>query len=116
MKKKGLTIPVKKEKIRNFKQLARRLLKFLKLVKKLNVNLEELAKYPVFPTRPYMLHGSKPFLVAVNLGQEDSVKTMLKKNKFLIFQIDSVRNILIFFIGWKNCSTQSCKKIKFFYG
>lgn len=48
-------------------------------------------KYPVFPTRPYMMQSSKPFLVAVNLGQDSAVKSMLNKSKFLIFQIDSVK-------------------------
>lgn len=91
MRQNGLEVPKAQKKSKNFRQIARKLLKFLRLVKSLGVSLAELKKQPVFPTRPYMLPGSKPFLVAVNLGQESAVRQMLKKNRFLIFQIDSVK-------------------------
>lgn len=113
MRKIGLKIPRKKKKKRNFQQIARKLLKFLRLMKKLQVTLTDLTKQPIFPTRPYMLPGSKQFLVSVNLGQEFTVKEMLKKNRFLVFQIDSVKKIKLFFQGWKISFAQSSQKIKF---
>jgi hypothetical protein len=59
------------------------------------VNLDELTKNPIFPTRPYMLKGSKEFLVSVELDQYNTVKEILDKQRYMIFQIDPVKKSII---------------------
>jgi hypothetical protein len=67
-------------------------LTFLKKLKRLKVNLDQLVKYPVFPTRPYLIRDSKQFLLNAGRGMKSAVEGYLKKNRMMIFQIDSVRN------------------------
>lgn len=77
---------------KNFKYMARQVLTFLRKLRKIKINLEQLVKFPIFPTRPYLIRESKQFLVAVNLSQYHTVKNTLMKNRMMIFQIDSVNN------------------------
>ena len=68
MKKRGLEIE-KNIKRRSFKDVAHEVYVFMKRLKEIRVNLDDLTKRSIFPIRPYTMTGSKEFFVAVELGK-----------------------------------------------
>lgn len=106
---------------RTMKMMARLVINFLRVLKKIKVKLSDLLKWPVFPTEPYAIEGCKKFFMYVKVGNVDKVKSMLLRNRYYIFQIDSVsltplnfkfHYIHINIIGEKDIPSQSCDEIQ----
>jgi hypothetical protein len=70
--------------------MAQLVINFLRVLKKIKVSLTDLMKWPVFPKEPYMIPGSKQFFMLVKVGDVGRVKSALMKNRYLVFQVDSV--------------------------
>lgn len=61
----------------------------------MDLSVDDLTAYPIFPVEPYSLPKSKKVLVGVNLGDIKDVNELLLENRFLVYQIDSVgKNVL----------------------
>lgn len=70
---------------RTMKMMARLVINFLRVLKKIKVKLSDLLKWPVFPTEPYAIEGCKKFFMYVKVGNVDKVKSMLLRNRYYIF-------------------------------
>lgn len=70
--------------------MAKLVINFLRVLKKIRVRFSDLGKWPVFPTEAYMIPGSKEFFMYIKVGNYKAVKQILQQNRFFIFQIDSV--------------------------
>ena len=75
---------------KNMKMMAKLVINFLRVLKKIRVRFSDLGKWPVFPTEAYMIPGSKEFFMYIKVGNYKAVKQILQQNRFFIFQIDSV--------------------------
>jgi len=83
---------------RTFKMMVKLVINFLRVLKKIRVRLPDLLKWPVFPTEPYQIKGTKRFFMYVKVGNVNSVRNLLHKNRYYIFQIDSVSSFPFFFL------------------
>ena len=75
---------------RTCRSIAKKMIKFFRILKRLKIPLEDILKHPILPAVPYQLKKTKKFLVAVNLGNIDAVRMMLEANRYLVYQIDSM--------------------------
>lgn len=78
-------------------RMINRLKSFLFFCQKLNMKPRNLLKNSIlYPTKSYSHKNSKWFFVAIQKGLTSEIKSMIKRNPELIYQIDKV--ILTFFI------------------
>jgi hypothetical protein len=87
----------KSQEKRTMKMMVKLVINFLRVLKKIKVSLPDLLKWPVFPTEAYAIEGCKNFFMYVKTGNLNRVRQILSKNRYFVFQIDSVR-----FLQFKN--------------
>lgn len=66
------------------------IIEFLLKLRECHIDIEDIVKNAAIPKRSYQIKGSKEFFVQVKMGNHEAVNEALDKNKFLLFQIDSL--------------------------
>ena len=62
--------------------------KCLKILIKLNIDMDEIAESKIFPKEPFERKNSVLFLKFVKRGNIENVIKMLDEDKYMIYQID----------------------------
>lgn len=80
---------IKHVKVNSFRGMVFRMGRFLVHLKTIGVSYQMLLGREVFPIVPYSLSQSKRFMNKVQECRDHEVRSMLLKNRFLIYQIDT---------------------------